>query len=56
MYEIHRTLGLDLHNVNKVWHREIIRIMHMLSVVELNQVNVVMARKVSSSMLNWVTS
>ena len=56
MDNIHRTSGLDLHNIKEVWHNEVLWLLHMLSVVEHTQINVVMARHIASSMVKRVTS
>lgn len=41
---IHKTSKLDQQSLKEVWHREVVGIFYVLSLVEPTQVNVMMAR------------
>ena len=56
MARIHITSELDRHSLKKVWHMEVVGLLHVLSVVELTQVNSVMAKNVAFSVGKRVTS
>ena len=53
---IRRTIKLFQHSFEEAWHREVVVLLYVLSVVEFTQINVVMDRQVASSMVKRVTS
>ena len=56
MARILRTSRLNKPNPKLVWHKEGVGLLHVLSVVETTLVNVVIARKLASSVSLRVTS
>lgn len=54
--KICKTSGLDNNSLKRVWHGEKVGLLHLLSVAEPTQVNVVMAGQVASGVVKRVTS
>ena len=56
MVRIRRTSKLYKFNFKELWHREVVGLLHVLGVVGTVKLNVVMARHVTLSVVNRVTS
>ena len=50
-----RTSDLDQQSHKVVWHKEVVRFLYVISVVETIQVNVIRAKQFASSVVNRVT-
>ena len=56
MARIRRNIKLFQRSLEEAWHKEVVGILHMLSVVELTQIIVMIDRQVASSVVKRETS